>query len=413
VNGQFSSRYRIVNTVRRHQQISRVEIAEQTGLSRSAITGLTHELLSEGLIKEISDSSPSNPRGRPRVKIALNPDAGYVVGVKLSLHQLSCAITDFCGEVLHALIMPFNGGQPPEYAADIIETAVRRCLADAKVPADRVLGLCVGIPGYVSHVEGICYWSPVFNQRDVGFLDLLRKRFTWECFIENDANLIALSEYWFGKGKDIDSFAVVTVEHGIGMGLIANGKLYRGAHGIGPEFGHSKIVFDGRPCRCGQKGCVEAYASDYAILRELDQYFSLAAYNTNPQSFHPLIERMTERALEGDEKSRQVFDEAGRWLGRAVGNLISILNPPAIFLTGAGMRAGAMLTDPVREEVRAHQLADNHFDTEIVINPTNDDVWSQGAAALVLEHLYREAFSVPPVEDRNTAIASTIPSMSR
>jgi len=400
VNDQFSSRYRIVNTVRRHKQISRVEIAEQTSLSRSAITGLTHELLTEGLIKEVTDGGPSNPRGRPRVKIALNPDAGYVVGVKLSLHQLSCAITDFCGEVLHALIMPFNGGQPPEYAADIIETAVRRCLADAEVPADRVLGLCVGIPGYVSHVEGICYWSPVFNQRDVGFLALLRKRFNWECFIENDANLIALSEHWFGKGKDIDSFAVVTVEHGIGMGLIANGKLYRGAHGIGPEFGHSKVVFDGRACRCGQNGCVEAYASDYAILRELDQYFSLSAYNTNPQSFHPMIERMTERALEGDEQLRQVFEDAGRWLGRAIGNLISILNPPTIFVTGAGMRAGDMLTDTVREEVRAHQLADNHFDTEIVVNPTNDDVWSQGAAALVLEHLYREAFSVPPTEQK-------------
>jgi transcriptional regulator of PTS gene len=394
VNRQFSTRYRVVNMVRRHKLISRVEIAELTGLSRSAVTGLTHELLAQGLIKETEEVGPGNPRGRPRIKIALNPDAGYVVGVKLSLHQLSCAITDFCGDVLHSLVLPFNGSQPPEYAADIVETAVRRCLADANVRAEQVLGLCVGIPGYVSHEEGICYWSPVFNQRDVDFRDLLRKRFDWECFVENDANLIALSLHWFGQGKDINTFAVVTVEHGIGMGLVTNGKLYRGAHGIGPEFGHSKVEFDGRPCRCGQSGCVEAYASDYAILREIDSYFSLESYNANPQSFHPTIERLTQRAREGDEDLQEEFSSAGRWLGRGIGNLISILNPPTIFLTGAGMRAGSMLTDAAREEVRANQLANNHFDTQIIISPNDDDVWSQGAAALVLEHLYMESPAV-------------------
>lgn len=395
---QFSTRYRVVNTVRRHKRISRVEIAELTGLSRSAVTGLTQELLEQGIIQETAEEGPNNPRGRPRVQIALNPNAGYVVGVKLSLHQLSCSITDFCGDVLHSLILPFNGGQPPEYAADIVETAVRRCLADASVRAEQVLGLCVGIPGYISHEEGICYWSPVFNQRDVAFRDLLRKRFEWDCFIENDANLVALSLHWFGQAKDIDTFAVVTVEHGIGMGLITDGRLYRGAHGIGPEFGHSKIVIDGRPCRCGQNGCVEAYASDYAILREIDKYFSLESYNANPQSFHPVIERMTRQAHDGDEDLRKVFDEAGRWLGRAMGNLISILNPPTIFLSGAGMRAGPLLTEPAREEARANQLADNHFDTEIVVSPTNDDIWAQGAAAIVLEYLYRGDVHAGPVD---------------
>lgn len=391
---QFSNRYRVVNTVRRHSSISRIEIAGLTGLSQSTITGLTQELLTQGLIKETHESGATSSRGRPRVKIALNPTAGYVVGVKLSLHQLHCAVTNFCGEVLHSLILPFNGGQPPEYAADIVETAVRRCLVDAKVPNERVLGLCVGIPGYVSHEDGFCYWSPVFNKRDVPFSNILRERFDWQCFVENDANLITLAEHWFGKGKDKDNFAVVTVEHGIGMGLITNGKLYRGAHGIGPEFGHSKVVFDGRPCRCGQTGCVEAYASDYAILREVDPYFSLESYNTNPQSFHPMIEHLTENAHRGDAEIRKEIEDAGRWLGRAIGNLIAIMNPATIFLTGAGMRAGAMLTDPAREEAAAYQLADNRFDTEIVVYQSDDDIWSQGAAALVLEHLYTESFDV-------------------
>lgn len=398
----FSSRYRVVDAIRRRKAISRVEIADVTGLSRSAITGLTQELLAQGLIRETAEPNATSNRGRPRVKLSLNPSAGYVVGVKLSLHQLSCSITDFTGAVLHSVIMPFNGGQPPEYAGDIVETAVRRCLADSRIPAAKVLGLCVGVPGYVSQTDGLCYWSPVFDRRDVDFRAVLAKRFSWACFIENDANLIAMAEHWFGKGKEIDTFAVISVEHGIGMGLVANGRLYRGAHGIGPEFGHSKIVIGGRPCRCGQHGCIEAYASDYAILREVDPHFSLDAYNANPQSFHPMIEHATRRAHADEAEIRAIFDEAGRWLGRAIGNLIAILNPPTIFLTGAGMRAGAMLTDAVLEEAKTYQLADNHFDTEIIVDPTNDDVWSQGAAAIVLEQLYTETtpiFAETPVTE--------------
>lgn len=397
MESRFSSRFRIVDTLRRHKQVSRVEIAEITGMSRSAITGLTQELLEQGLIKETSDDSPISARGRPRVQIELNPAAGYVVGVKLSLHQLSCAITDFRGEILHTITLPFNGGQEPEEAADTVEKAVNLCLEEAAVPLERVLGLCVGIPGYISQEGGICYWSPVFNQRDVNFKKILGERFNWECYIENDANLVALSEHWFGHAKDISTFAVVTVEHGIGMGLIVDGELYRGANGIGPEFGHSKVVHNGRACRCGQNGCVEAYASDYAILREIDADFSLEAYNTNPQSFHPMIEDATRRALEGDEELQKIFAEAGRWLGRAMGNLISIMNPPTIFLTGEAMRAGSLLTDTAREEARANQLSYNLFDTRIIITNTNDDVWAQGAAALVLEHIYTGASKVKNV----------------
>lgn len=388
MENRFSSRFRIVDTLRRHKQVSRVEIAQITGMSRSAITGLTQELLEQGLIKETSSDTTTSARGRPRVQIELNPAAGYVIGVKLSLHQLSCAITDFRGEVLHTYTMAFNGGQEPEDVANAVEEAVNHCLEDAAIPPERVLGLCVGIPGYISQVGGICYWSPVFNQRDVNFEKILSSRFDWECYIENDANLVALSEHWFGRAKDINTFAVVTVEHGIGMGLIVDGQLYRGANGIGPEFGHSKVVYDGRPCRCGQNGCVEAYASDYAILREVDPGFSLQEYNTNPQSFHPMIEDVTQRALDGDEELCKVFDEAGRWLGRALGNMISILNPPTIFLTGAGMRAGTLLTDAAREESHKNQLSYNLFDTRIIITNTDDDVWAQGAAALVLEHIY-------------------------
>lgn len=398
VQPALSSRYRVLDVIRRRGAISRVQIARETGLSRSAVTGLTQALLDEGWIHEQAAGDAASPsRGRPRINLQLNPRTGVVLGVKLALHRMSCAITDFRGEPLHAMSFPFSAEQRPDVAADLIEMGVKRCLADARLKPEQVIGLGVGIPGYIGHDTGVCHWSPIFDRNDVAFGSLLAERFPFPCLIENDANMVTLAEHWFGKGRELNAFAVVTIEHGIGMGLITHDRLYRGSHGIGPEFGHAKIVHGGRLCRCGQRGCIEAYASDYAILREVMPGFSLEAYNRSPQAYHDEIERVTRAAQAGDPALAEVFEAAGRQLGRAIGNLIATLNPPTIIVTGAGIRAGEMMLAPMREEARALQLSGNRFDTEIIVHHWGDDVWARGAAALVLHRRYSDEEFPEPV----------------
>ncbi len=406
------SRYRVLDTIRRGGAISRVEIANATGLSRSAVTGLTQALLDDGWILELPvGENVTNARGRPRVMLAIDPKAAYVLGVKLSLHRMSCAVTDFCGDVLHSMSFPFSGSQRPDVAADMIEMGIRRCLADAGLEEQNVSGLGVGIPGYISHETGICHWSPVFDRNDVAFGPLVQQRFAFPCLIENDANMVTLAEHWFGKGRNLSSFAVVTVEHGIGMGLITHDRLYRGNQGIGPEFGHSKILHDGALCRCGQRGCIEAYASDYAILRQANPDFSLESYNRSPQLYHDEIERVTRAALDGDIRLRQILANAGKMLGRALGGIIATLNPPTIIVTGEGMRADDLIFQPLREEARRHQLSGNRFDTDIIAHRWGDDVWARGAAALVLHRQYSNAtdaafYSTADGSSSRTAIVS-------
>ncbi len=397
VQPALSSRYRVLDVIRRRGAISRVQIARETGLSRSAVTGVTQALLEEGWIHEQAEPEPgAQSRGRPRINLELNPRTGVVLGVKLSLHRMSCAITDFRGEPLHEMAFPFSAAQRPDVAADLVEMGVRRCLADARIETDKVIGLGVGIPGYISHETGVSHWSPIFDRNDVAFGGLLAERFDFPCVIENDANMVTLAEHWFGMGRELNSFAVVTIEHGIGMGLIAHDRLYRGSHGIGPEFGHSKVEHGGRLCRCGQRGCVEAYASDYAILREVMANFSLEAYNRSPQVYHDEIERITRQAQAGDDALAAVFAAAGRQLGRAIGNLIATLNPPSIIVTGEGVRAGELLLGPMQDEARALQLSGNRFDTEFLVHHWGDDVWARGAAALVLQRRYSdESFPEP------------------
>ncbi len=385
------SRYRVLDTIRRHPNISRVELAALTDLSRAAVTGITQSLLDIGLIVERpAMESKEGGRGRPRIMLNISPDAGYVLGIKLSLHQMSFSITDFRGDVVYTMHLPFRGYQKYEVAIDLIDMGVQRCLEDAGIERRRLSGVCVGIPGYISHEAGICHWSPIFLERDVPFAEVLHNRLRIDTYIENDANLVTLAEHWFGKGRNLPCFAVVTIEHGIGMGFVVNDQLYRGANGIGPELGHSKVEDGGRPCRCGQLGCVEAYASDYAILREAEESFSLDAYNDNPKVYHDTITRIADQARHGDTRLAAIYAEAGRRLGQAVGNMIATLNPPTVIFTGDGLRAADALIGPVIEEARRLKLSGNSYDTTFISHVWGDEVWARGAAALVLQHIYAD-----------------------
>ncbi len=384
-----SSRQRILGLIREKGRISRVEIAAATGISRAAVTNLTQALLDDGLLIEQAGDGAAAGRGRPRVNLQLNSRAMHVVGVKISMHQIGIALTDFTGEVLDTLIMPYRAGrQAADVTADVVEDAVRQCLLDSSLAPSSVGGICIGLPGYVDSEAGVCHWSPIFKSGDVRFGDEIQRRMGIDTYIENDANLVASAEHWFGKGRGRDCFAVVTVEAGVGMGFVVNDTLYRGAHGVGPEFGHAQLDPHGPQCRCGRRGCVEAYVSDYAILREADGGISIDAYAANPTLYHGRINEITRQARDGDERLREVFQKAGRSLGFALANLVAMLNPPRIILSGDGMRAGELLFDPVREGLADHRPTAPQFEVDLVTHRWGDDVWARGAAAMVLQRLY-------------------------
>ena len=250
----------------------------------------------------------------------------------------------------------------------------------------------MGIPGFIDSIHGISYWSPVLGKEPVPFGTLLGNRLKVLTFIENDANMVTLAEQWFGRGQDVDTFLVVTVEHGVGMGLIVNGDLYRGVRGFGTEFGHTKLDRNGPPCRCGQQGCIEAYVADYAILREAARFIDIPEA-IDPISQNKAIQMVTERARAGDDRLREVFVRAGEALGVGIANLINILNPSRVIISGEGLRADDLLIDAVMRAAAAHTISAERNKTEILVHKWGDDVWARGAAALVLQHMYHHPLS--------------------
>ena len=391
------NQFNILNTIRKSGLISRVEIAELTGQSRSAVTNITARLIKEKMIFEKRTESSSS-RGRRRVLLALNPDAAFVVGVKLSVFQISFAVTNMQADVISSLIVPVRTGQRPvEFIADLIEEGIRHCVAEARLKMKKISGIGIGIPGFVDSQRGITYWSPLYKRGNTTLRDLIQDRFGITTYIENDANTVTLAQQWFGEGRGVNNFLMVTVEHGIGMGIVVNGQIYRGDKGIGAEFGHLVIKPGGAPCRCGKQGCVEAYVADYKILEAAIQACKEGKWQSREVS-SLTIEEVTDIAAKGEPALKKIFKKGGEILGLGISGLVQVFSPEKIIIAGEGVRAGDLLFGPMQKTIRRHTTPEMVRNLKIVFQKWEDTDWARGAASLVLQELYKSPFNkVKPI----------------
>jgi len=382
------NQFNILNTIRNAGLISRVEIAALTGQSRAAVTNITARLLKEKIIVE-KETKTSSSRGRRRVLLALNPIAAYVVGVKLSAFQVSFAVTNMKADVLSSLIMPVRiGKKSVEFVADLIEEGIRHCVSEARLNMRKISGIGIGIPGLVDSEKEITLWSPLYKRGNRTMRELIQDRFNIKTHIENDANTVTLAQQWFGEGRGVANFLVVTVEHGVGMGIVVNGQLYRGLKGIGAEFGHLVIIPGGAPCRCRKRGCIEAYVADYSVLGAAIDACKAGRWQCKNIS-SLTIEEVTVIAKQGEPALRKIFKRGGEILGLGISGLVQIFNPEKIIIAGEGVRAGALLFEPMQKMIKAHTTPEMYETLQIVIQKWQDTDWARGAASLVLQELYK------------------------
>jgi predicted NBD/HSP70 family sugar kinase len=388
------NRYRVLDAIRRFEPISRYDICERTQLGRTTVSAIIGELIASGVVSsEPLDTAPSG-RGRPRDFLRMNPDVAYVVGAKLSMHQVSITVTNLRADLFASEVLPVRTWRlTPEVIADLLEDGIRAAIAKAGIGQSKIAGVGVGIPGFINAATGTSHWSPILGEASVPFAAMLQQRLGIATIIENDANLVTLAERWFGEGQDVDNFVVVTVEGGIGMGLFLGGELFHGHHGIGTEFGHSKIDRDGPLCRCGQNGCIETYVADYAIYREARKLLNLPPIENNEPALEVAVSEVAARARAGDMRLRALYQEAGAMLGLGIANLVNIIDPGKVVVTGSGMRAADLIEPSLRKVALENSLAMLRGSCQIVVHQGTDEVWARGAAALVLQSLFRQPWS--------------------
>jgi len=385
------NRFDVLNTIRLHDnQISRSELAEVTGLSQATISSIVSHLIKEGaLVEEGAHPLAIRGRGRPLVSLRLAPNYMHVAGVKIATHQIVVSLTDFTGNVLTSENISC---EPLEFTAsqlaDFVAKAVRVCVKKAKMEFSDVSGVGVGLPGYVDCASGTVYWSPVFQSRNVGFGAMLTPKFDVPVFVENDANLVTLAEHWFGLAKGLKHVSVITIEHGTGSGLIINGSLFRGARGIGAEFGHTKLVFDGPPCQCGQNGCMETHTAGFAILREAQAVgFRIPAKKLDYHARLDLLRKVVERAENGDQRYLKIFQQMGQYLGLGIANLVNLINPERVVVCEGAVTCSHLYGESLRSTIREMVIAPLRDNFDLMIHHWGDEVWARGAASLVLQEL--------------------------
>ncbi len=371
--------------------IPRVDVARDLGVSPASVTGLVSELIDNGFLQEVATPRGDSARGRPPVALGVRAKANYVAGIKMSDHKNTAMIVDFAGGQIAEASRPRDAEQLSLAALlDEAEDVLDAALAAAAMPRSALACIGIGLPGTVDSASGQTLWSPLLTERNAPLQQDLQTRTGLPVRIDNDANLVTRAEQWFGEGRALSDFAVVTIEHGLGMGLVLDHRLYRGAHGLGMEIGHTKVQLDGALCRCGQRGCLEAYVADYALVREARTALNLG--NRGVKSPQILLESLYDHAKAGNQSARAIFSRAGRFLALGLANVVNLFDPSLILLSGARMRYDYLYAEEVLAEMQALTLQTGRPAPRVEIHAWDDLIWSRGAAALALEATTNIAF---------------------
>jgi len=386
IQGSIPLRQQVFECVRAVGRIPRVDVAKRLAVSPASVTTATSDLIREGYLREVRAAPRESARGRPPVALEVDPGAGLVAGIKLSDELHTAILVDFAGEPLaQASLARRNRRRDIEAVLEEAAELFEKLLKIAGKPVQAVSGMGMGLPGIVDHKAGTVLWSPILTDANVDLATTAAARFGIPVQIDNDANLLTLAELWFGAGREMRDFAVVTIEHGVGMGMVLNHKLYRGGHGLGMELGHTKVQLDGALCRCGHRGCLEAYVADYALVREAST--ALDWHRDKNETSQVLLESLYDQAKAGNEAARAIFRRAGRYLAVGLANVANLFDPSLIILSGERMRYDYLYAEEVLAEMRDLVLDNTGPAPRVEINAWGDLGWARGAAVLALMEL--------------------------
>lgn len=375
----------LIELARRFGPISRAELSRQSQISAPTVSAIVGQLLARGTFSEVALAPSSG--GRPPVLLQLNPHSGYTVGIKLRDDGLTTVVCDLDAAVVATDETPTALTGNPKAAIEAVEQATRRVLRSAGIAKSKVLGVGIGLPGVIDSLRGSCQFSHLLQWHDVELAAPLQRRLRLPVWVDNDVNTLAIAEKWAGDGISARNFITLSVGRGLGLGIVIDRSVYRGAVGGAGEFGHVIVDPNGPACECGRSGCLEALVGERALLRRVGALLSREITRAELISLSEA----------GDESTLQVLTDASRQLGLAVANVLTLLNPELVIICGEGTQLGAPFLDSVVAAVRDLPFAGLGKQIEVKVQQWGDDAWAVGAATLVL----RESFTLPgPDEDR-------------
>ncbi|TNF38213.1 MAG: ROK family transcriptional regulator [Deltaproteobacteria bacterium] len=386
----------------RSEGISRAELARDSGLSASTVSAIVSDLMAANLLTS-GHVAPSKG-GRPPVILQFNTQRNYIVGVEMGASHIGAVICDLRGDIRWYDETEIDVSDDPagtlRAIGELIEVARRRPEASGDL-----LGLGIAVPSPVDALTPdrlsprlLPAWA------EVRLAAQLHHRIGVRVFMDNDANCGALAEAQIGAGVDVPDFTYIKVATGVGAGHIVQRQPYRGFSGIAGEIGHTTVDPNGRPCRCGLRGCLEAEIGSGAIVEKASEAIAAGRVSALAELPSLTLADIVAAGHDGDTLAIELIAEAGNHLAVGVANLLNLMNPARVIIGGRLAAAGDLLLGPLRHIVGVRALWTSVERADVVISPLGDSQIAAGAATLVLRaaladlsHFWASETSAPQV----------------
>lgn len=390
----------VLESLRQHGPLARIELGRLTGLSPASITSISAQLIEDNAILELDERisfSPHVRRGRPVVRLGLKPSATHVVAAKISADEVQMVLADFSGAQVTQKVLPvptFTATQ--DGFGKRIALELGAFLGEAGLRPTEIARIGIAAQGNADSRDGQIVWSPVFKARGIPVARPIEDLLGVPCMLANDANMIAEGL----AAKDLTRYggvtAVVFTGYGVGMGLIIDGKVFHGATGAASELGHMNHIPHGALCRCGRHGCLEAYVADYAILRMANDVRDGDLAAVPPEKMQALLAR----AQAGDAAVQAAYSKAGDALGFGIARLIAILNPDRVVIAGPGLTASEFVEPAMRQAIIDGVVEELRRNVAIEYVSFSTDMIISGTITALLRTLDRDVFAAGPIELR-------------
>lgn len=371
INAEYIKQYnrrKILNLLSK-EPLSRAELARRTGLTRAAISIIVDELLSYHIL--IEHSVVAQKRGRSPAPLTLNPDNFCAIGIYLNRHSCLIGLVDITGTCQCIANVPFAKDKPVSVVLDDISGEIRRILLDFPVVGEKLLGIGISVPGPIDLQNGMILNPPNFELwHNTAICEELKKRLHYPVYFADNADSLAIYNMRYGDMKNCTDFMLLLVDSGVGSGIVSNGLLHHGINNMSSEIGHISIQHRGKPCSCGNTGCLEVYAAIPNILEDSGNYYS---------SWKDVMDAVE---LNIDE-AKQILSTESEYLAAAITSVINLFNLNTIVFAGDVLYHFPVLEKILMKDLTKRTLLKDSSSIRIVASDTREDYHTISAANIV------------------------------
>lgn len=381
----------VLNQLRSKGALSRAQIASELGLTRATISKITLELLDASFLEETHFTEGG--AGRPGMLLNLNGEYGCIVAVEIDLDRVSIVVADFRRSIFWREEKPLKVGVSAVESLEFIAGLIDEALAAGGARKLKCLGIGVAWAGLVAHEEGRLVYGPSSGWKDIGLKGLWEDRYSMPIYVENEANAAAIGCYYVNKRSEEFDLIYLSLGAGLAAGVISGGRLLRGRMGFAGQVGHVPFSNNGIDCSCGRKGCWVTEIGAAAVFRKLARR-GITIQN-DPLDEEDPLQQVFEKALNGDDRVRQVLVDVGRQLALGAAQLVQTFNPSTLLVGGRLGKLMKLVESEIGETLSALALPGMVEDFHFRVSDTGEDPLV-GCLAIVHEAILSDPSSYAP-----------------